>query len=58
MSRACDYILELKETKKTLDRCAEENKELMQEVKNLRQIVSQLKKQNCHLKAQITETGT
>ena len=62
MSRACDYIQELKDTNQTLDRRVLENKQLLHEVKNLRQLVSQLKKQNSILKSKITEadvkTGT
>ncbi|XP_043470948.1 upstream stimulatory factor 2-like isoform X1 [Leptopilina heterotoma] len=62
LSRACDYIRELKETNKTLDRRVVENKHLLQEVQNLRQLIAQLKKENSYLKSKISEiddkTGT
>lgn len=62
LSRACDYIRELKETNKTLDRRVVENKHLLQEVQNLRQLIAQLKKENSYLKNKISEiddkTGT
>ncbi|XP_066585019.1 upstream stimulatory factor 2-like isoform X2 [Prorops nasuta] len=54
LARACDYITELRETQATLIHKLEENTQLLEEAKNLRQIVNQLKKENSDLKDRIS----
>lgn len=55
MARACEYITELKEDQEKLAQSLDENAQLMEEAKNLRQVVNDLKDENSKLKTKIME---
>lgn len=52
LARACEYITELRDVKENLSQSLEENAQLIEEAKTLRQVVNQLRKENSELKAQ------
>lgn len=55
LARACEYITELREVQENLSQSLDENAQLLEEAKTLRQVVNQLRKENSELKAQISE---
>ncbi|XP_070160171.1 upstream stimulatory factor 2 isoform X1 [Polyergus mexicanus] len=57
LARACEYITELRETQEKLSQSMDENAQLIEEAKTLRQVVSQLKDENSKLKVQISKQG-
>lgn len=58
LARACEYISELREVQENLSQSLDENAQLSEEAKTLRQVVSQLRKENSELKAQISKNPT
>ncbi|XP_015606209.1 upstream stimulatory factor 2 [Cephus cinctus] len=57
LARACEYIVELREANESLGQGLRENERLIQEAKSLRQLASQLRRENSQLKAQIAPTS-
>ncbi|XP_050464048.1 upstream stimulatory factor 2-like isoform X1 [Cataglyphis hispanica] len=57
LARACEYITELRETQEKLSQSMDENAQLIEEAKTLRQVVSQLRDENSKLKIQISKQG-
>ncbi|XP_017880154.1 upstream stimulatory factor 1-like [Ceratina calcarata] len=55
LARACQYITELKDVKESLSQRLDENAQLSEEAKTLRQVVNQLRKENAELKAQLAK---
>lgn len=53
LARACEYITELRGTQEKLIESLDEKAQLIEEAKNLRQMVNQLKDENSKLKDQI-----
>ncbi|XP_034186609.1 upstream stimulatory factor 1 isoform X2 [Osmia lignaria lignaria] len=58
LARACEYITELRDVQETLSQSLDENAQLLEEAKTLRQVVNQLRKENSELKAQISNSTT
>ncbi|XP_076643517.1 upstream stimulatory factor 1 [Halictus rubicundus] len=58
LERACEYITELRDVQENLQQSLDENAQLLEEAKTLRQVVSQLRKENSELKIQISKTPT
>lgn len=56
MARACQYITELREIQENFAQSLDENAQLSEEAKTLRQVVNQLRKENSELKAQISKS--
>ncbi|KAG7202145.1 hypothetical protein KM043_015829 [Ampulex compressa] len=56
LARACEYITELRGIQENFSQSLDENAQLLEEAKTLRQVLCQLKKENSELKAQISET--
>ncbi|XP_015177595.1 PREDICTED: upstream stimulatory factor 2-like isoform X2 [Polistes dominula] len=54
LMQACEYITDLRKTRENYVRHLEENTKLSEEVKNLRQVVTQLTKENNQLKLQLS----
>ncbi|XP_014616930.1 PREDICTED: upstream stimulatory factor 1-like isoform X1 [Polistes canadensis] len=54
LMQACDYITELRKIRENYIRHLEENTKLSEEAKNLRQVMTQLKKENYQLKSQLS----
>lgn len=54
LARAYELIMELRETPEKLAHSMDENAQLAEEVRNLRQVVNQLKEENSQLKAQFS----
>ncbi|KAI4488598.1 hypothetical protein M0802_011488 [Mischocyttarus mexicanus] len=54
LMQACEYITELRKIRETYVRHVEENTQLSEEAKNLRQVVIELKKENYELKSQLS----
>ncbi|XP_025268389.1 upstream stimulatory factor 1 isoform X2 [Camponotus floridanus] len=57
LARACEYITELREAQEKLSQSMDENAQLIEEAKTLRQVVSQLRDENSKLKVQISKQG-
>lgn len=55
MARACEYITKLRGDQEKLIQSLEENAQLTEEAKNLRQVVNDLRSENSKLKVQITK---
>ncbi|XP_076248502.1 upstream stimulatory factor 1 [Calliopsis andreniformis] len=58
LARACEYIAELRDVQESFSQSLDENAQLSEEAKNLRQVVNQLRKENSELKAQISNSST
>lgn len=59
MSKACEYITELRTANQGLGQCLRDNEKLRQEITALKQLVTQLKRENLQLRTQISSsTGT
>ncbi|XP_031841388.1 upstream stimulatory factor 1 isoform X2 [Nomia melanderi] len=58
LERACEYITELRDVQETLSQSLDENAQLLEEAKTLRQVVNQLRKENSELKVQISKNST
>ncbi|KZC05260.1 PREDICTED: upstream stimulatory factor 1-like [Dufourea novaeangliae] len=58
LERACEYITELQDVQENFSQSLDENAQLLEEAKTLRQVVNQLKKENSELKAQISKSTT
>lgn len=56
LARACQYITELREIQENFAQSLDENAQLSEEAKTLRQVVNQLRKENSELKAQISKS--
>lgn len=57
LARACEYIMELREDQEKLAQSLDENAQLLEEAKNLRQVVNDLRNENSKLKVQISKGG-
>ncbi|XP_017878330.1 upstream stimulatory factor 1-like isoform X2 [Ceratina calcarata] len=57
LSKACEYITELRTANQGLGQCLRDNEKLRQEITALKQLVTQLKRENLQLRSQIS-TGT
>ncbi|XP_011152125.1 upstream stimulatory factor 1 isoform X2 [Harpegnathos saltator] len=57
LARACEYITKLKEDQEKLTQSLEENAQLTEEAKNLRQVVNDLKSENTKFKTQLLKDG-
>ncbi|GAB1861182.1 Upstream stimulatory factor 2 [Camponotus japonicus] len=57
LARACEYITELREAQEKLSQSMDENAQLIEEAKTLRQVVNQLRDENSKLKVQISKQG-
>lgn len=55
LARACQYITELKDVKESLSQKLDENAQLSEEAKTLRQVVNQLRKENAELQVQLSK---
>lgn len=59
LSKACEYITELRTANQGLGQCLRDNEKLRQEITALKQLVTQLKRENLQLRSQISpSTGT
>ncbi|CAK9831628.1 Upstream stimulatory factor 1 [Anthophora retusa] len=58
LARACQYITELRDVQENFSQSLDENAQLLEEAKTLRQVVNQLRKENSELKAQISKGTT
>ncbi|XP_076278220.1 upstream stimulatory factor 1 isoform X1 [Lasioglossum baleicum] len=58
LERACEYITELRDVQENLQQSLDENAQLLEEAKTLRQVVSQLRKENSELKIQMSKNPT
>ncbi|CAL7951902.1 unnamed protein product [Xylocopa violacea] len=58
LARACQYITELRDVQENLSQSLDENAQLIEEAKTLRQVVNQLRKENSELKAQLSKNST
>ncbi|CAK9819021.1 Upstream stimulatory factor 1 [Anthophora quadrimaculata] len=59
LSKACEYITELRAANQGLGQCLRDNEKLRQEITALKQLVTQLKRENLQLRSQISSsTGT
>lgn len=58
LERACEYITELRDVQENLQQSLDENSQLLEEAKTLRQVVSQLRKENSELKIQMSKNPT
>lgn len=57
MAKACEYIGELRAANQGLGQCLRNNEKLRQEITALKQLVTQLKRENLQLRSQISSTG-
>ncbi|XP_014221637.1 upstream stimulatory factor 2 isoform X1 [Trichogramma pretiosum] len=53
LAKACEYITELKTSQQEMVKCSHENEKLRQEVIALKQLVTQLRRENLSLKSQL-----
>lgn len=58
LARACQYITELRDVQENFSQSLDENAQLLEEAKTLRQVVNQLRKENSELKAQMSKNTT
>ncbi|XP_033330091.1 upstream stimulatory factor 1 [Megalopta genalis] len=58
LERACEYITELRDVQENLQQSLDENAQLLEEAKTLRQVVTQLRKENSELKIQLSTNAT
>ncbi|XP_031841401.1 upstream stimulatory factor 1 isoform X2 [Nomia melanderi] len=58
LAKACEYIGELRAANQGLGQCLRDNEKLRQEITALKQLVTQLKRENLQLRSQISSTGT
>ena len=58
LSKACEYITELRTANQGLGQCLRDNEKLRQEITALKQLVTQLKRENLQLRSQISSAGT
>ncbi|XP_003492316.1 upstream stimulatory factor 2-like isoform X1 [Bombus vosnesenskii] len=59
LSKACEYITELRAANQGLGQCLRDNEKLRQEITALKQVVTQLKRENLQLRSQMSpSTGT
>ncbi|XP_020721731.1 upstream stimulatory factor 1-like [Bombus affinis] len=58
LARACQYITELRDVQESFSQSLDENAQLLEEARTLRQVVNQLRKENSELKAQIAKSTT
>lgn len=56
LAKACEYIGELRVANQGLGQCLRDNEKLRQEITALKQLVTQLKRENLQLRTQITST--
>lgn len=56
MAKACEYIGELRAANQGLGQCLRDNEKLRQEITALKQLVTQLKRENLQLRSQISST--
>ncbi|XP_018353756.1 PREDICTED: upstream stimulatory factor 2-like [Trachymyrmex septentrionalis] len=57
LARACEYIGELRTANQSLSQCLRDNDKLRQEIISLKQIVTQLKRENLQLRSQISSSS-
>lgn len=58
LARACQYITELRDVQENFQQSLDENAQLLEEARTLRQVVNQLRKENSELKDQIAKSST
>ncbi|KAG7199205.1 hypothetical protein KM043_018076 [Ampulex compressa] len=56
LAKACEYIGELRAANQGLGQCLRDNEKLRQEITALKQLVTQLKRENIQLRSQISST--
>ncbi|XP_078044990.1 upstream stimulatory factor 1 isoform X2 [Augochlora pura] len=56
LAKACEYIGELRAANQGLGQCLRDNEKLRQEITALKQLVTQLKRENLQLRSQISST--
>ncbi|OAD52579.1 Upstream stimulatory factor 2 [Eufriesea mexicana] len=56
LSKACEYITELRAANQGLGHCLRDNEKLRQEITALKQLVTQLKRENFQLRSQISSS--
>ncbi|XP_071566165.1 upstream stimulatory factor 1 isoform X1 [Temnothorax nylanderi] len=56
LARACEYIGELRAANQSLGQCLRDNEKLRQEITTLKQLVTQLKRENLQLRSQISSS--
>ncbi|XP_023288923.1 transcriptional regulator CBF1-like isoform X3 [Orussus abietinus] len=58
LAKACEYIGELRAANQGLGQCVRDNEKLRQEINALKQLVTQLKRENAQLRSQISPPTT
>ncbi|XP_014208455.1 upstream stimulatory factor 1 [Copidosoma floridanum] len=53
LAKACEYITELRTANQSMSSCVRENEKLLEENETLKQVITQLKRENAHLKSQL-----
>lgn len=56
LAKACEYIGELRTANQSLGQCLRDNEKLRQEITALKQLVTQLKRENLQLRSQMSST--
>ncbi|XP_058800214.1 upstream stimulatory factor 1 isoform X2 [Phymastichus coffea] len=56
LAKACEYIAELRAANQSMGQCLRDNEKLRQEVATLKALVTNLRRENLHLKSQIPTT--
>lgn len=58
LAKACEYITELRSANQGLGQCLRDNEKLRQEVTALKQMVTQLKRENAQLRSGVVSVVT
>jgi upstream stimulatory factor len=58
LAKACEYIGELRTANQSLGQCLRDNEKLRQEITALKQLVTQLKRENLQLRSQMSPSSS
>ncbi|KAL0128853.1 hypothetical protein PUN28_003909 [Cardiocondyla obscurior] len=58
LARACEYITELRATNQSLGQCLRDNEKLRHEITTLKQLITQMKRENLHLRSQVSSSSS
>ncbi|CAL1676334.1 unnamed protein product [Lasius platythorax] len=58
LAKACDYITELRAANQNLGQCLRDNEKLRQEITTLKQVVTQLRRENIQLRSQMSSPSS